>query len=149
MSNPEPVGYYYPPPQDPRYRDAEHLRLLAIFHFVAGGLLVLFGFIPVIYIVLGVAMLNGKLPSNPGSPPPPAQVGYIFIAMGSIFMALGWALATCLIISGRFLQKRRNYMFSFVIAAISCLQIPFGTLLGIFTIIVLSRDSVKAIYGRQ
>jgi len=37
-------------------------------------------------------------------------------------------------------------MFSFIFAAILCGLFPFGTVLGVFTIIVLSKDSVKKIY---
>jgi len=39
-----------------------------------------------------------------------------------------------------------NYWFSSVLA---CTCIPISTVLGVLTIIVLSRDSVKALYGRS
>jgi hypothetical protein len=32
-------------------------------------------------------------------------------------------------------------------ACIECLFLPFGTILGVFTIIVLSRESVKELFG--
>jgi hypothetical protein len=32
-------------------------------------------------------------------------------------------------------------------AGFACLFMPFGTLLGVFTIIVLQRDSVRRLYG--
>src|SRR6266481_1319847 len=38
-------------------------------------------------------------------------------------------------------------IFSMVIGGLNCLQIPFGTALGIFTIMVLSRDSVRELYS--
>jgi hypothetical protein len=38
-------------------------------------------------------------------------------------------------------------MFSLVIAGLNCIQIPFGTALGVFTIIVLLRDSVREAYA--
>jgi hypothetical protein len=34
----------------------------------------------------------------------------------------------------------------FVIACIECLFMPFGTILGVFTLIVLSRESVKKLF---
>jgi len=40
-----------------------------------------------------------------------------------------------------------GYWFSFVVACVECLFIPFGVVLGAFTIIVLSRRSVKELYG--
>ena len=46
-------------------------------------------------------------------------------------------------IAGRFLATRKHYMFCLVMAAIECLFTPFGTVLGVFTIVVLMRDSVK------
>lgn len=57
-----------------------------------------------------------------------------------------WTLAVCVIFSGRFLAAKRNYTFSFIVAALICLNFPLGTLLGVFTIIVLVRPSVKAGY---
>jgi len=39
-----------------------------------------------------------------------------------------------------------RYWFAFVMACIECLFIPFGTILGVFTIIVLSRESVKTLF---
>ena len=48
---------------------------------------------------------------------------------------------------GRGLAQRKRYMFCLVVACVECLFMPFGTVLGVFTIIVLSRDSVKALFG--
>jgi hypothetical protein len=33
-------------------------------------------------------------------------------------------------------------------AGIACVFMPFGTVLGVFTIIVLMRDSVRRLFGR-
>ena len=38
-------------------QDEEHLRLLSIFHYIVGGLAVLFSFFPLIYAGFGVLML--------------------------------------------------------------------------------------------
>jgi hypothetical protein len=103
----------------------------------------LIGLFPIIHITIGIMMITGRIANSP------PNVGFVFVGVGAMMIMLFWGIAGCLIISGRFLNQRRHYMFSFVVAAISCLQVPFGTLLGIFTIIVLSRQSVKAIYGRQ
>jgi len=34
-----------------------------------------------------------------------------------------------------------------VTASLLCMMVPFGTVLGVFTLIVLSRDSVRRLYG--
>ena len=46
-------------------------------------------------------------------------------------------------LSGLFIQKRTNRTFSLVVAAINCLCFPFGTILGVFTFVVLLRTSVR------
>ena len=139
----QPLGYATPIPGSP---DVEHLRLLVIFHYVGAALSAFFGVFPGIYILLGVLFITGRMQNN--GPPPPAGMGYLFIVMGSVGVAFMWGLAICLLISGRSIARRRHYMFTFIIAAISCLQIPLGTALGVFTMVVLSRPSVKAMYGR-
>ena len=59
---------------------------------------------------------------------------------------VGWAVAICVIVAGRFLARRVHYTFCLVVAAIACLFMPFGTVLGVLTIIVLMRPSVKALF---
>ena len=51
------------------------------------------------------------------------------------------------VLSGLFLLKKRNRLFSLIIGGLNCLQIPFGTALGVFTLLVLSRDSVRHLYS--
>jgi hypothetical protein len=44
------------------------------------------------------------------------------------------------------LRERKNRTFSFVVACVNCIHVPLGTVLGVFTIVVLSRESVKRLY---
>ncbi len=100
------------------------------------------------YVAMGVLLIvePGFMTQGQKAPPPPALFGYFFIVIGVTFSLLGWACAVCTLISGRYLAKRRKRMFSFVMAAILCMFFPFGTALGVFTIIVLSRESVQRLY---
>lgn len=124
-------------------RDLEHLDLLAIFHYVLGGMTALGACIPFVHVAIGLAMVGGAFPAQNG--PPPA-LGWIFVGVGSLIIVLGWTLAVLIIVAGRRLKARRSRTFCFVIAALCCTMMPFGTVLGVFTIIVLSRDSVKALF---
>ena len=128
--------------------DEEQLRLLAIFHYVLAGLGALFACFPLIHIAIGAMFFLQPefMTKGQSAPPPPQWLGLIFIIMGSIFVLAGWAAAICTFISGRYLSKRKNRMFSFVTAAILCAFMPFGTILGVFTIVVLSRESIRALY---
>lgn len=122
-------------------QDDEHLRLLSIFHYVVAAMTGLFASFPLIHIVLGLLMLFN--PDRLGGETPPAFVGWLFVGMGAALVTLGWTLAGCMIAVGRSLARRRWYTFCLVVAAVECLVMPFGTILGVFTLIVLMRESVK------
>ena len=128
--------------------DSEHLRLLAIFHYVVAALAALVSFFPLLYSAMGGFMLYAAHHPGPhNQEPPPAFLAWIFIAMGVLFFLAGWAMASCILIAGRSLARQRHYWFTLVVACIECLFMPFGTILGVFTIIVLSRESVRALFS--
>lgn len=125
--------------------DQQHLRLLPIFHYVVGGMLYLFGFFPIIHMILGVLMVTGVLSGeNEGDEAALKVMGCIFLLLPLLFMLCAWTLATLIIITGKKMTMRVSYTFCLVIAGIECLFMPLGTILGVFTIIVLSRPSVKS-----
>jgi hypothetical protein len=127
-------------------KEENNLRLLSIFHYIVGLIAVVFALFPLIHLVIGIAMVTGCFEDNSGQGPP-AFMGYMFITMSLAFIFAGWVFAILLIVAGRFLSKRKHYMFCLVMAAISCIFMPFGTILGIFTIIVLMQPSVKQLFG--
>jgi hypothetical protein len=99
--------------------------------------------------VLGLMMLMRADVFGPGRNQPPVFVGLFFVILASVFIVCGWVFAGLLAWSGRCLAKRRHYMFSFVMACVACIFMPFGTVLGVFTILVLNRASVKAFFDRS
>ncbi len=132
-------------------QDAEHLRLLSIFHYIVAGLAALFSFFPLLYTTVGaififVARHPAAAGPKPGEELPPEFIGWIFAVIGSLLFLLGIVIAICILIAGRSLGKHTRCWFAFVMACIECLFIPFGTILGVFTIIVLSRESVKTLF---
>ncbi|UCG58497.1 MAG: hypothetical protein JSU70_03110 [Phycisphaerales bacterium] len=122
-------------------QDEEHLKLLSIFHYVVGGIAGFFACFPLIHFCLGVAMLAGAIDDAPG------VVGLFFVMFSLLAIAAGWTLAICLIVAGRRLARRQHYTFCLVVAAISCVFMPLGTVLGVFTIIVLMRPTVKELFA--
>jgi hypothetical protein len=126
--------------------DAEHLRLLSIFHYVVGGLAVLFALLPAMHLFMGIAMVSGRF--DEGSNQTEARFfGWFFIVIASAMIAAGFAFAASMILTGRFLAQRVYYTFCFVVAALECVFVPFGTVLGVFTIVVLQRPAVKEMFG--
>jgi hypothetical protein len=123
-------------------RDVQYLKLLSIFHFVVAGLLALVACFPIIHFVIGIVMIVSPASMGGGNPPPEA-LGWFFVFIAGAIILLGWTGALCLMFAGWFLRRGKHYTFCFVMACIICLFQPFGTVLGIFTIIVLLRPSVK------
>ena len=128
-------------------RDAEHLKLVSIFHFILAAL----GLPGIAFIVLHFAFMRALF-MNPetwkndkGGPPP--EILFKLMICGYAFGVIIILTASVLnLLSGLFIRKRRHRMFSIIIGGLNCLQVPFGTLLGVFTILILSRDSVRKIY---
>lgn len=139
-----PILSYPAPPL--YHRDADHLRLIAIFHYVYGGLIALGSCIFLVYLVLGIVFITNP-PGTSGQAPPPAAAGWIFIALGTIFPLIGWTVAGLIIYSGRCIDRRRNWIFSMIIAGIMCVTGLLGIGLAVFTFVVLLRPSVKLAYG--
>jgi hypothetical protein len=147
-AQPPPQGYPQPPP--PTAEDDSQLNTLAICHYIYAGMLGLFGIFGLIYVVFGVILATASLGASGSGPggPPPAAIGGVVAAIGGFITFFLWAKAACVAYSGISLKKRQKRTFSFVIACICCMNIPLGTALGVFTLVVLSRQSVKAIYDR-
>ena len=128
-------------------KDREHLKLLAIFHFVIAGLALLgIAFVFVHYAVMHSMFSNPEMWKSQKQAMPPKEFLdmfiWFYIFMGT--MLLGALILNAL--SGVFISRRRYRMFSLIIAGLDCVQIPFGTALGVFTILILSRDTVRELY---
>lgn len=124
--------------------DQENLRLLPLFYWVSGGFWALYGLFMVVYFIFVGAMFI-SLPFEEVGTPTPA-FGWTFIGMGAVaflFMAVFVALK---ILAGFWLVKRKNRIATMVAAALSCVEFPYGTLVGVLTFIVLARPSVVALY---
>jgi hypothetical protein len=130
-------------------RDTEQLKLLSIFHYVVAGLAALFSFFPLLYTTIGAIFIFAARhgTAKPGEDLPPEFLGWIFAVLGSLLFLIGIAMAICILIAGRSLALRKRYSFVLVMACIECLFIPFGTILGVFTIVALSRQSVRGLFS--
>jgi hypothetical protein len=127
-------------------QDQEQLRLLSVFHYVCAGLAVVFASFFIIYVVMGLVMALRPDAFGPAKDQPPPFLGWLFFMIGAGLVSMGWIFAGLLAWAGRCLGRRRHYTFCLVMAGFACFFMPFGTVLGVFTIIVLVRPSVKALF---
>lgn len=127
--------------------DTDHLRALVILHYVNAGLsLVGLGFVALHYAIMTAVMKRPELMKQD-------KDAAAFMEMMSIFLWLYLAAAIFVmaygilnLLAARFIKARRNRMFTMVVSGLNCLNMPLGTALGVFTLVVLGRDSVRLSY---
>lgn len=123
--------------------DGEQLNILSIFYFVFSG----FCLIAFAITLMQRRMMAGILtPSGVGS----SNLPGMFSLMSNLIWLIG-AICLCMFVANLacaiFLRQRRYRTFTLIVAGIDCLHLPIGTILGVFTIVVLQRDSVRSLYS--
>ena len=134
-------------PGSPQRKDDDQIKLLAVFHFILAGLALFgIGFLGLHYFIMHTVFANPQMwKNNPGAGPPPE----IFAVLVWFYVAAGVLLVLVIVLnvlSGVFLRQRKHRMFSLVVAGLDCVQIPFGTALGVCTMMVLFRETVRQSY---
>ena len=129
-----------------RIRDEEHLKLLSIFHYVSGGLTAFSGIFPLIYVIMGALVLTLPVSHSAEDEIFLRGMGSIFMIFGVLFSLVFMVFAAMKIYAGYCLSRRKNRVYCIVVAGISLIGFPVSTILGIFTLIVLLRDSVRALF---
>jgi hypothetical protein len=147
----------------------ERLRILAWAYYIHGGftaLMMSFFLIPFLFMMIAMStipadqwnkptpaastnypVLPTPTPTPAASPPPKVFVAIFGAVFGAIVLA-NVALAALTIYAGRCIQTRRHKIFIYIISMLNCLFIPYGTLLGVFTIILLSSPAGDAEFKR-
>jgi hypothetical protein len=77
----------------------------------------------------------------------PFLLGGCFVVAGGILVLIGGTIAALKFYAGYCLGRHRARTFCLVVAGLTCLAIPYGTLLGVFTFVVLARPSVEELFA--
>jgi len=133
--------------------DEEHLKLLSLGYMVSAGITAFFSLFGLLYVFMGIMIGSffSHIPetaSNAGSQPP-AFVGLVFACIGLAIFLCMIAMAAAKFLVARYIKRRKARIFCMVVAGISCLEIPYGTFLGILTFVVLERASVARLFGSK
>jgi hypothetical protein len=147
----------------------ERLRLLAIGYYVKGAVSAIFVSFLLFHFVfmlgfsfmpesawnpppkpattlhsLSVSPSPTPRPVNPG---PPVIMFRIFAAVIGGIILLGWTFGALTIYAGRCVQTRTRRVFIYVMAALNCPLLPWGTLLGVATFMVLQTPVARREFG--
>lgn len=131
-----PVAPIVPPAPDPRFLLASYaskVRVLGILWLVWAGLSLIFGFAG---LAFAHALMGGAFGSWMHGPTPPVwvfpailHVAWLFLAARAILSAVaGWGLLE---------HTEWGRIVAIIAAIVSLIKIPFGTALGIATLIIL------------
>src|SRR5262249_34943356 len=92
-----------------------------------------------------------SLPQSSTAPgaPSPRVAAYIISAFGGVFAFGGAILTTLNFLTARALSRQCWRTLCLFTAAVSCIFIPYGTLLGVWTFMVLGRPSVRPLFERS
>ena len=131
--------------------DEEHLRLLVIFHRIYGILVLVLSLLGIAYFFLLNFLFNfsrgySRFTIQNNFQGPPAEVLNIILIVMMVAIMIGLAIGICNLLSAQYIKNRKFRIFSIVVACIDCLSLPLGTILGVMTLIVLSRHSVIEYY---
>ncbi len=135
-------------PEFERLLNEDHLRLLRIGYLIEGGVSVLAALFGVFYAVLG-AIFFSALPGPGRGGPPPAFIGGLFLIIGLFILAVAVVSALLRFLTARALRLRRARVLCLITAGLSCLSVPYGTVLGIMTFIVLARPGVQRLFAGE
>lgn len=126
---------------------ADQIRLLVIFHYIFAGLALLgMGFLAAHYWFLSSMLDQAQWDQHP-NPPPEGFLDmfvWFYVFMGAL-LVLGLVLNLLVAAS---LRQRRRWLLCAVVSGLNCLQMPFGTILGVFTLVVINRSDVRATFSR-
>jgi len=144
----EPLGQAAAPSAlAPGANAALHVKLIGIFDIIAGGLSILWGLL-MVFGIIGV--LTGAMEEDPNAPPAAVM---IVLYIGMLILGIGAGIVD--ILAGvRVLKRRPGSRKLALVAAIVCCASAWGCCIwplclaaGIYSLVALNKDSVKAALG--
>ena len=142
--------------------DREHLSALSIGHFILAGVSLFSGIPALVWGVAGATLVDevgtdvaaamGDISGQAGvdalgNEAMLDDLHRLIIVTIVAGIALAIVAAIHLAVVGVQIRQRRWWLFCYLTGWGECVMFPFGTILGIFTIIVLGRASVKKLFG--
>lgn len=131
--------------------DIRYLNLLGVFHFVVASIVGLLSCLPLINLFIGIPMLKdvpyalkeGEFFSQTILAP------LMFILLPVGLAVVGWMFAIAIAINGYYIKSRQWLTYCLVIGGIETVFMPFGTVLGVFTIVLLTKTNIKNLFDLE
>jgi len=145
------AAYPQPPMIDPmiaRAKDESDLNLLSTLHYVYTALATCGGLGLAGYFIV-LAAIVGNAPAHGSHAARDQEVAAgVMIVFGVVMAIIMIPIIVLHFLAAAGLKKRTRYVLVLVMSGWSCLHFPLGTALGVWSIIVLQRPGVKALFGK-
>ncbi|MBK9518615.1 MAG: hypothetical protein IPO09_14940 [Anaeromyxobacter sp.] len=119
---------------------------LPLLHHVLAALALVAAVVPALYLYFGVALLSGGFGPDHGPAAPGLAWQVVGGGLAGVLLMAGYALL--LVSAGRALGGLRRWQLVCATAWLSLAFPPFGTLLGVATLLTLRRPEVRRLFGR-
>jgi uncharacterized membrane protein YjgN (DUF898 family) len=127
-------------------RTGAELDTLATLYAVTAGVQIVLLLLVAGFLAYGVheeAQLNAI-----GQSAEQAQAGVVAIVMLSVLLGLGLVSLALKVLAARALRARRQRLLCNAVAVLTCLEFPLGTVLGVWTLLVLQRADAPALFRK-
>ncbi len=127
-------------------RDQEHLLLLKWGFYVLSAMACMGAAISLLAsAIMAVAAFSGAL-DHRGASGPPEEMLYVMGGFVCVMVLITLTVAALTFYAARSVAARRRRIFCIVVAALWCLQLSFGAVIGVCAIMVLTRPTVRALF---
>lgn len=129
---------------DPISETHDHLKLLGIFYYLIALMAV-----PALILLFSQGwvfdwmMKEAQAQGAEDSIEPLFRAAQVSLILLAIVHLIAW------IYVGNCFRKHKHHTLCIVAAAFSCLSFPLGTVLGVFSLIVLTKPAAKTLFGVQ
>jgi hypothetical protein len=120
-------------------RDLQHLNLLGVFYYIWAALNAA---VLLLLVVIAGLLLAGVMASSAQNEPDAAALATILTVIFIPVLLITGALTVLTFLAAHGLQNQRRKILIYIIAALTCTSVPLGTILGIFTFLVMARPGV-------
>ena len=125
----------------------EHARLLGLlFWLLTAFQLLLVGLIGVFYVFLFGFIFS--MPQGRNPPPPPEVVLPIIVVVVAVILFMTLLMAVPKIVAGYGLRKEKSWakVWAMIASIMACMNVPFGTAVGVYGLIFILGDNGKAYF---
>jgi hypothetical protein len=129
--------------------ERSQLKTLAIFYFVLSGLMFFTAALSIVQALFFSTFFNAPTVPSPSQDEFSGLFAGFFVGMAVLLLVFYLTGAILMTIAGLNLRNSSRYTFCLIASIVTCLYFPLGTALGIFSVIFLQKDTVKALFRPQ